>query len=212
MATDEAMLLQMQKTNINKCAVADSDDDQQKDDLGNPKIKQMFKDLAEQEQIERKPINGDFYDVRIKTHYFGGQRQVVFVFTNVSAEKELQRELVMKEYSQIMFTSINHELRTPINAIQNSLQILKPFLSQLGMQYYEICKSSSEFLLSLVNDTLDFAQLQAGKFKMNYENVNLRDLMQEVCSLINVQLRLKESVYLVDSVAQDVPETIETDC
>jgi hypothetical protein len=49
----------------------------------------MFKDLAEQEQIERKPINGDFYDVRIKTHYFGGQRQVVFVFTNVSAEKEL---------------------------------------------------------------------------------------------------------------------------
>lgn len=49
--------------------------------------------------MERKAINGVFYDVRIKTHYFGGQRQVVFVFTNVSAEKELQRELVMKEYS-----------------------------------------------------------------------------------------------------------------
>jgi len=55
--------------------------------------------------------------VRIKSHYSKGQRQVVFVFTNVSAEKELQRELVMKQYSQIMFTSINHELRTPINAI-----------------------------------------------------------------------------------------------
>lgn len=110
----------------------------------------------------------------------------MFVFTNVSADKELQRELVMKEYSQIMFTSINHELRTPINAIQNSLQILKPFLSPIAIQYFEICESSSKFLLSLVNDTLDFAQLQAGKFKMNYENVNLRDLMQEICSLINV--------------------------
>jgi hypothetical protein len=50
-------------------------------------------------EAERKPINGIFYDVRIKTHYFGGQRQVVFVFTNVSAEKDLQRELTMKQFT-----------------------------------------------------------------------------------------------------------------
>ena len=33
--------------------------------------------------------NGVYYDVRIKTHYFGTERQVVFIFTNVSAEKDL---------------------------------------------------------------------------------------------------------------------------
>ena len=64
---------------------------------------------------EAPNVNGVYYDVRIKTHYWGTQRQVVFVFTNVSAEKELQRELVMKQYMQIMFTSISHEFRTPIN-------------------------------------------------------------------------------------------------
>ena len=81
----------------------------------------------------------------------------MFVFTNVSAEKDLQRELVMKQYSQIMFTSINHELRTPINAIINSLTCMKPFMVSMAQQYFEICETSSEFLLSLVNDTLDFA-------------------------------------------------------
>ena len=111
--------------------------------------------------------------MRIKTHYFRNQRQIVFVFTNVSAEKDLQREQVMKQYTQIMYTSINHELRTPINAIINSLMIMKPHINQMAQQYFEICESSSGFLLSLVNDTLDFACLQAGKFKMNYELIDV---------------------------------------
>lgn len=84
----------------------------------------------------------------------------------------------MKKYSQIMFASINHELRTPINAIQNSLQLMKPYVDQFAQEYFQICDSSSVFLLSLVNDTLDYAQLQAGKFKMNYEGVDVRQLVK----------------------------------
>jgi signal transduction histidine kinase len=110
-----------------------------------------------------------------------------------------------------MFASVNHELRTPINAIQNSLQILRPFISQQSIQYYDICESSCSFLLSLVNDTLDYAQMQAGKFKMNFEPVDVRSLAQEVDRLINVQLRLKDKVYLIESISQTVPATIETD-
>lgn len=108
------------------------------------------------------------------------------MFTNASAEKDLQREIVMKEYSHIMFTSINHELRTPINAIQNSLNLMTNFVDPLGKQYLQICKSSSSFLLSLVNDTLDFAQLQAGKFKMNFEEVNIHQISAEIYELLNV--------------------------
>lgn len=85
-----------------------------------------------------------------------------------------------------MFTSINHELRTPINAIQNSLHMLRLDINPRAHQWYEICESSCKFLLSLVNDTLDFAQLQSGKFKMNYENIAVRDLAKEVCQLIDV--------------------------
>jgi signal transduction histidine kinase len=94
--------------------------------------------------------------------------------------------MVMKKYSQIMFTSVNHELRTPINAIQNSLQCLKPFVDKSAIQYFQICESSSAFLLSLVNDTLDMAQLQNGKFKMNYEDIEIRSVVKEVYDLLAV--------------------------
>lgn len=118
----------------------------------------------------------------------------------------------MKQYSQIMFASINHELRTPINAILNSLSCMSDKICPTVAQYLEICESSSQFLLSLVNDTLDFAQLQAGKFKMNFQQVEIRKLVADVASWINVQLRLKENIFLIQSVADDVPQQIESDC
>jgi signal transduction histidine kinase len=177
MATDEPMLLQLHNNFDDHCAAADDEDELTS---AQARVKENFKKLAEQREAERKPINGIFYDVRIKTHFFGGQRQVVLVFTNVSAEKELQRELAMKELTKVMFTSINHELRTPCNAITNGLQLMRPFLNRASLKYYDICESSLKFLMSLVNDTLDFAQLQAGKFKMNFEFIDLRATIDEV--------------------------------
>lgn len=84
-----------------------SDDE---DDNGAPK-----KLVPKEEPKKEDEFSGSHYDVRIKTHWSGSNRCVIFVFTNVSAEKNLQRELVMKQYTQIMFASVNHELRTPIN-------------------------------------------------------------------------------------------------
>jgi len=57
---------------------------------------------------------------------------------------------------------------------------MRSFVNPAGIFYLDICESSSTFLLSLVNDTLDFAQLQAGKFKMNFENVNVTQIVNEV--------------------------------
>jgi signal transduction histidine kinase len=96
-----------------------------------------------------------------------------------------------------MFTSISHELRTPINAIQNSLQYLRPILQQYdqvsvakqlqpSMYFYEICDTSATFLLSLVNDTLDYGQLSAGSLTFNFEQVNIRELCADVAKLIAV--------------------------
>jgi hypothetical protein len=68
MASDEPMLLQLHKDFDEHCAAADDEDE----DNDRARVKENFKKLAEQREQERKPINGVFYDVRIKTHYFGG--------------------------------------------------------------------------------------------------------------------------------------------
>jgi len=63
---------------------------------------------------------------------------------------------------------------------------MKQYVNPIGQMYFDICESSSSFLLSLVNDTLDYAQMQQGKFSMNFEQVNVHSLIAEVFQLINV--------------------------
>ena len=105
MATDDAVLLQMHQGLASPCDdIEVIENEGQGAATGKDEKPEELAEGGEGEQNsvnqgpEGQNINGVYYDVRIKTHYWGTQRQVVFVFTNVSAEKELQRELVMKQY------------------------------------------------------------------------------------------------------------------
>lgn len=90
----------------------------------------------------------------------------------------------MKKYTRIMLNSMHHELRTPIHGIQSSLELIKPYISSHANRQYNICRCALQFLLSLVNDTLDYAQMQEGKFRVNTESVPIRQLVKEVYNLI----------------------------
>jgi signal transduction histidine kinase len=151
MAADEAVMLQLCFDKVEDC------EDNERRLLSDLESARKPKEPADKKELERNPIDGVYYDVRIRTHFFGGEKQVVFAFTNISAEKELQREIAMRDLTKIMFTSINHELRTPCNAISNGLELILPHLPRICMQYYLICQSSLSFLLSLIGDTLDYA-------------------------------------------------------
>lgn len=50
----------------------------------------------------------------------------VFVLRDISLEKRLQREKVTQQYLQVMFASISHDFRTPINVIMNCIRCLEP--------------------------------------------------------------------------------------
>lgn len=205
MSKEETVLLHMHQAVSSPCDEDSSMEENKSDEEG----------LVEQEKKEKTPWDDLYYDVKIKSLFTPGdkEQQIIFIFTDVSAEKELQRELVMKQYSSVMFASVSHELRTPINAIQNSLVRLRNAAIDTSMtKYLDICTSSSSFLLSLVNDTLDFAQMKAGKFKLMFEQVEIRVLIYEVVQLLNVQIGYKkQQVFLVDIVDDDVPTYIETD-
>lgn len=65
-----------------------------------------------------------------------------------------------------MYASVSHELRTPINVVLNCLRCLANKVESSGLKWVKIADTSCKFLLSLVNDTLDFAQLRFGKFSL----------------------------------------------
>ena len=97
----------------------------------------------------------------------------LIVIKDISVEKRLKHEKEMKKYLHIMYASVSHELRTPINAIINCIHCLFGSCTQEQRYWLDIARSSSEFLLSLVNDTLDFTQMRFGKFSLNIAPCNI---------------------------------------
>jgi signal transduction histidine kinase len=92
---------------------------------------------------------------------------------------------------------MSHELRTPLNFVLGFSDLLHqriggPLTSKQAI-YLDRIQTGGMRLLSLVNDVLDIAQLDAGKSRLRLEPVILGPLIQEVLGLVQVQATQKEA-------------------
>ena len=104
--------------------------------------------------------------------------------------------------------NMSHEFRTPLNAILGFAQVLreKPGLLRRdkGQRYAENIISSGNSLLSMINDLLDLAKVQAGRMELHIEPVSLPQLCDSLVSAFSLLAR-KQRIRIRTQVADDVP-------
>ncbi|MBI3516290.1 MAG: PAS-domain containing protein [Proteobacteria bacterium] len=86
-------------------------------------------------------------------------------------------------------TGMNHELRTPLNAILGFAQVIREQRFGDGAldrysEYADHIISSGEHLLSLINDLLDLAKIEAGKMDMQPQPVDVRQLLSSALLMV----------------------------
>ncbi len=89
---------------------------------------------------------------------------------------------------------ISHELRTPLNGIINSLQFLKDDLCdspEEEQEYLAMANESALHLYSIVNDILDIALIQEGKFSITKKTVDLVKVIQEAITIESPEIHQK---------------------
>ena len=110
--------------------------------------------------------------------------------------------------------NMSHELRTPLNSVLGfSEMISREMFGPLGdpryREYATLIGESGQFLLNLINDILDVAKIEAGKYVLTREPLNLAVALERTLSLMMPQFREK-GVQLKVDVATDLP-MIEAD-
>ena len=103
-----------------------------------------------------------------------------------------QSESASRAKSEFL-ANMSHELRTPLNAILGYAQILKrqKNLTDKQKDQLEIIQNSGEHLLTLINDILDLARIEAQKMEVETEVFDLPNLIQAVLSATRLKAEEK---------------------
>ncbi|NOR55258.1 MAG: PAS domain S-box protein [Sulfurovum sp.] len=120
--------------------------------------------------------------------------------------KELKKSLLRLEDSNLHLEVINrhkgefisnmsHELRTPLNGIIGSADLLHEQLfgkmNPKQLSYTEQIGKSADHLLSLINELLDMAKIDAGTMELHFSKVNIREWIDNSVSIMQTQFRIK---------------------
>jgi two-component system cell cycle sensor histidine kinase PleC len=166
---------------------------------------------------ERRTKDGGYVSVgtditAIKTHeekLVDSERRQVATIADLRASQHRLAELAEKyavektraeEANQAkskFLANMSHELRTPLNAIIGFSEIMESgMFGPLGAdRYEEYCKdirNSGEYLLDVINDVLDMATIEAGRIRLEFEDLALDPLLSEAMRVVSARAQDKQ--------------------
>lgn len=109
------------------------------------------------------------------------------------------------------FANAVHELRTPIQTIIGTLELMgDTSLNPEQTEYVRQVKFSADILLALVNDLLDFSKIQSGQFKLERIPVNPSRVTEETVDLISIEAH-NRGLEIITNIQKDLPLAIYSD-
>ncbi len=132
----------------------------------------------------------------------------------VAVFRDFTREAELEKMKSAFVAMVSHELRTPISAILGYAEIFREqiygALNEKQAQMTSRIISNSRRLLSLINDLLDQAQMEAGKLKIKYETIRPADLLDNLHSVMD-KLTTDKGLVLTSKLDEKLPELIKGD-
>lgn len=143
-------------------------------------------------------------EASISKLHTSGQTILTVTMHDITERKETDErlQLALREAQQAdkakqgFLASMSHELRTPLNAIMGfsemiELEIFGAIGNDRYSDYIHDISASANHLLTLVNDMLDIAKIEAGKLDLDMEYVDLAEVATEAARELSVLIEQK---------------------
>ncbi len=149
----------------------------------------------------------------------GNIERYVELITDITERKKIESDIVfakeqalqLSEAKEMFLSVMSHEIRTPLNAVLGMTHLLldsDPKPSQIDD--LNILKFSSENLLNIVNDVLDFTKIETGKLDLEFLPVNLQSLCSGIIDSLQVNAQKQQNNLNLHFDSQ-IPEVVFAD-
>jgi PAS domain S-box-containing protein len=135
---------------------------------------------------------------------------------NISALKETERQLIEAREAALaasrakseFLSSMSHEIRTPMNAVLGMADLLaETDLDPEQRKYLNTMINNGNALLELINDILDLAKVENGRFELERAPFDLAELTDRVCETLAIRAHVKY-LELASHVMPGVPTSL----
>ncbi|MCH7552410.1 MAG: hypothetical protein IIC82_00210 [Chloroflexi bacterium] len=107
--------------------------------------------------------------------------------------------------------TVSHELRTPMTGIIGTMSLMSDTpLTEEQQEYIEMIQTSSDSLLSVINDVLDFSKIEARELEIEASEFRLRALIESTIEAMSAPARKKGLIFDCE-VADHVPDELVGD-
>ncbi|GAB3912221.1 response regulator [Larkinella knui] len=142
------------------------------------------------------------------------ERSFLLEEKNGEIQRKAEELELTTRYKSEFLANMSHELRTPLNSILLLSRLLaennEKNLSEDQIDYAKVIQSSGNGLLGLIDEILDLSKIEAGQMKLEYLNVSLPEITDEIQALF-APLAKEKGLDFTITVEKNVPSVIETD-